>query len=139
VVASALSIRAEGRNTEADVWRQDVVSYGGQPLDVRIEIENKGNVVLRDPIVRMNLSPGTTIARDSLTFTGAAPDKPPVDGASLPEGGVELGDISVGELVRVSLRLQLPEGAPGTIHRQVAVVSVLGLNEYYNTLAVTLE
>lgn len=108
-------------------------------------IGNAGNVALRDVLARTHLAPGmlhdpgsTEVHRGGATARVGDDIVNPVDPTGIgnaPRGGLRLGEIAVGEEVRISWRVRLPGDAEGTYCAVAAAVAV-GINEFYNTVAI---
>lgn len=120
-------------------------SPGGE-IALQAMIGNAGNVPLRDVLARTNLASGmlyipgsTTVERDGLT-TEVGDDVvnsvDPTGSAHEPRVGLRLGDVAVGQQVRISWRVRLPQDADGHTFCAVAAAVAVGINEVDNTVAI---
>ncbi len=106
-------------------------------------VGNAGNVQIRDVTLRANLAPGMRqIPGSTLIHRGSGwqsvgdelvDSVRPTSGA--PAGRLRVGDLNVGEDIRVRWKVRLPDEKERAFC-VVGVVRAVGMNEYYNTAAV---
>lgn len=139
VRADAVGIKGYVRPAGDSTWHQSTDAVPGDELEYLVELTNEGNTVLENVHVRADLAPGVDYLSGSTSVR--RPDH--TTGSDLPDGivddGVDVGDYPPGESVYVSFRGRLPnEAAVGRQLDSTAVIRPSGMNEYWNTMSVTI-
>jgi uncharacterized repeat protein (TIGR01451 family) len=130
----------------SEIHPEPAAYVNAEPADevtFEMVVRNAGNVPLRDATVRANLAPGmrqvpgsTEVHRSHGWHSAGDELVDPISPTrGTPAGRLRVGDINVGEKIRVRWKVRLSDESE-QVSCVVGVVRAVGMNEYYNTAAV---